>query len=509
MCRSSEGNGHSVGFLAFVVVLFAMAGCRSGPRTAEVGGATVSGGATDAAPASFFTPPGAVCDVKYTSNTVRISLPTVQKALKSVSSDGQIFLFDGTDPQIRGLAPGKVMFLEHIGALRVTGVANRGGQIVVVTAPAGLTDFIQDGKIQFSMPVDFRQMRSAAAPEPRWPSFLPTLGGWFGHLEPVYASGGGTTGLIGLSTNGQANGWNYTVAGSAGGDGLSLSLDAGKSLAGMTVKIGAQGSLTNINTGFTAVIQSGKMSSFDYQTPLQGKLHVTWAVLINGDNSGIGEARLQLPPLAKDVIDVYGLPLLFKVDEALIFKPGFGGKHDAAQGGFDLTFNGNGGLSIQGAQKSAEGKMDAQPSLEKTTAESLAAHGVVLAINAPKVSVSLGTESIKEAIQSVVPSALLDKGADMLKGALSNLGLSGALKTAPDDFFNVQGSAYVQLITEFDYTGSGPLSIVPCSMTHLNFYGQAGAGAQLLALQAQSPSVNFNETKLTFREPDIDACGQK
>lgn len=488
---------------------FLMSGCHSGQKSAGVAGGPGNGATTDSAPAAFFTPPGAVYDVKYTANTVRIDLPTVQKALKSVSSDGRIFVFDASDPQVHSIAAGKVMFLEHIGVLRVTGVANKDGQVVVATAPAGFTDFIQDGKIQFSMPVDFRRIRSGMVHEPTWPSFLPTLGGWLGPLEPVYASGGGTPGLIGLSTNGQSNGWNYTASGSAGGDSLSLSLDAGKDIAGMTVKIGAQGSLSNINTEFTAVIQGGKMSSFDYQTPLQGKLHVTWAVLISGDNSGIGEARLQLPPLAKDVIDVYGLPLLFKVDEALIFKPGFGGKHDAAQGGFDLTFDGNGGLSLQGAQKSAEGKMNAQPSLEKTTAESLAAHGVVLAINAPKVSVSLGTDSIKEAIQSVVPSALLDKGADMLKGALNSLGLNGAMQPASDDFFNVQGSAYVQLVTEFDYTGSGPLSIVPCSLTHLNFYGQAGAGAQLLALQAQSPSVNFNETKQTFREPDIDACGQK
>lgn len=495
---------------ALLMSLTWLAACS---KTSQKNGATSSGSEGGAAiagtPVQFYTPRGAVYDVKYTSNTVQLDLPAVQKELKSVSSDGRLFLFDGTDPRIRGLSAGKVLFLEHIGVLRVNGVATKGEQVVVATSPAGLTDFIQDGRIKFSIPVDFRQMRSELPPKPRTSSFLPGLGGWFGPLERVYASGGGTPGLVGMSTSGQVNDWSYTASGSAGGSGLSLSLDARKSLAGMTVKISAQGDLSNVNTQFTAVIQGGKMADFEYQTPVQGKLHVTWAVLTDSANGGIGETRLQLPPLAKDVIDVYGLPLLFKVDEALIFKPGFGEKKNAAQGGFDLTFDGNGGLNIQGSQKSAEGKMDAQPSLDKTTVSALAAHGVVLAINAPKISVSLGTESIKEAIQSVVPSAILDKGADLLKGALDSLGLSGAVKAAPDDFFNVQGSAYVQLVTEFDYTGSGPLSIVPCSLTHLNFYGQAGAGAQLLALQAQSPTVNFNETKLTFRDPDIDACGQK
>jgi hypothetical protein len=504
MRRHGQLNIKRVVVIVALCVAPLLASCGSGNhRTAEQA-AAVAG-----TPAQFYAPPGAVYDVKYTPNTVRIDLSTVQKTLKSVSSDGRIFLFDAGDPKIGQLTAGKVMFLEHIGVLRVTGVAHKGSQVVVVTAPAGLPDFIQDGKIHFSMPVNFRQMRTQLQPEPERQRFVTDLGGWLGPLQPVYASGPGAQGLIALSTNGQVNGWNYTVSGSAGGSGLSLSMDAGKSLAGLTAKIHAQGDLNNVNTQFDAAVQGGKMTDLQYQTPVQGELHVTWAVLTDGPNGGIGEARLQLPPLAKDVIDIYGLPFLFKVDEALIFKPGFGGNKDAAQGGFDLTFDGNGGMNIQGSQQTAEGKMDAQPSLEKTTAESLAAHGVVLAINAPKISVSLGTESIKEAIQSLVPSALLDKGADLLKGALDSLGLSGAVKAAPDDFFNVQGSAYVQLVTEFDYAGSGPLSIVPCSMTHLNFYGQAGAGAQLLAIQAQSPTVNFNETKITFRDPDIDACGKK
>jgi hypothetical protein len=64
-------------------------------------------------------------------------------------------------------------------------------------------------------------------------------------------------------------------------------------------------------------------------------------------------------------------------------------------------------------------------------------------------------------------------------------------------------------VTEFDYAGSGPMSIVPCSMTHLNFYAQAGADATLLGQTAESPKLNLNEVKIAKREPDIDACGAK
>ena len=151
--------------------------------------------------------------------------------------------------------------------------------------------------------------------------------------------------------------------------------------------------------------------------------------------------------------------------------------------------------------------MNAEPEAEKTTAESLAAHGVVLAVNAPKVSVSLGTESIEEAIKEAVPKSLGNKVAELLeKGPF---GLGGLVKKAKEDFFHVEGGAYLQLVTEFDYAGSGPLSLVPCSMTHLNFFAQAGADATLFALKGESPKLNLKESHWTKREPDVNICGQK
>jgi len=59
------------------------------------------------------------------------------------------------------------------------------------------------------------------------------------------------------------------------------------------------------------------------------------------------------------------------------------------------------------------------------------------------------------------------------------------------------------------YTGSGPLSIVPCSLTRLNFYAQAGADATAFALKGESKPVNIKETHFTAGQPDINACGEK
>lgn len=83
------------------------------------------------------------------------------------------------------------------------------------------------------------------------------------------------------------------------------------------------------------------------------------------------------------------------------------------------------------------------------------------------------------------------------------------MKKAKEDFFKLEGAAYVQLVTEFDYAGSGPLSVVPCSMTHVNFFAQAGADAQIGLVKGESPHLDVYKTSKTIRDPDINACGQK
>lgn len=151
--------------------------------------------------------------------------------------------------------------------------------------------------------------------------------------------------------------------------------------------------------------------------------------------------------------------------------------------------------------------MQAEPELEKTTSESMAAHGIVLAVDAPKVSISLGTESILEAIKQTMPKTLEDKVAQVL--ANGPFGLGGLVKKAKDDFFKLEGAAYVQLVTEFDYSGSGPLSLVPCTMTHFNFFAQAGADAQIGMIKGESPHFDLYKTSKTIRNPDVDICGKK
>jgi hypothetical protein len=51
--------------------------------------------------------PGTVFDVTYTPKTVRIDLETVRRTLLSVSTNGDVFVFDDSDPRLRSLGRGR------------------------------------------------------------------------------------------------------------------------------------------------------------------------------------------------------------------------------------------------------------------------------------------------------------------------------------------------------------------------------------------------------------------
>lgn len=163
---------------------------------------------------------------------------------------------------------------------------------------------------------------------------------------------------------------------------------------------------------------------------------------------------------------------------------------------------------VQGSQSSTNGNMQANPSMQNTTSESMAAHGIVLAVNAPKISLSIGTDSFKEAINELLPQTITSwSWFQRLQQNLFSKKLSA--QKGPGDFFKINGGAYVQLVEEFDYSASGPLSLVPCKVTDFNMYAQAGADAQVLAIQAKSPSVEWFKSSKRWRNPDSDICGKK
>src|SRR5690242_21530987 len=118
------------------------------------------------------------------------------------------------------------MFLEHLGARRVVAVQRQGSQTAILTEFAALTDLIQDGRIEFNAPINFRRNRAQIGDPNRGLGALAGLRAWFAP-PPVYASEANKT-SIGLTTSGKINDWEYELEGEPEGDGFELSLEVAK-----------------------------------------------------------------------------------------------------------------------------------------------------------------------------------------------------------------------------------------------------------------------------------------
>jgi hypothetical protein len=109
--------------VVLLAAICASSGCRKSTAVAapsSVGGTSGIGNVAD-----LTTAPGTVFQVTYTDNTVVIDAATTEKTFRGVSADGQLFVFDNSNEQIKKLAPGSVMLLQGLALKKVVAVEAR------------------------------------------------------------------------------------------------------------------------------------------------------------------------------------------------------------------------------------------------------------------------------------------------------------------------------------------------------------------------------------------------
>ena len=185
---------------------------------------------------------------------------------------------------------------------------------------AALTDFIQDGTIQFP----------TNSPEPTVLDQQDT------NTQP------GSDHL-----SGEVNDWQYTAKGDADNNDLKFSFEAQKHLNGFDADVKGAGYLENHGFSFLAEIHGAALQKLLFTTPIEGNLKVDWMASTSGANSGICERRLHLPSFFKEIFVANHIPFLYEINANLIFIPGLGGKKDAVAGGFEVVFDGKGGFAAR------------------------------------------------------------------------------------------------------------------------------------------------------------------
>ncbi len=416
---------------------------------------------------------------RYTPSTVVLDFACARRAITGVSHDGLALVLDSSTPGVSSVAKGKILLFKRLGVVKVLGTAKGPrNELAVAIGPAAFTDFIQDGTFQ----IFSQQLGPASMP-------------------------GGFGDSAGVPTLAGPDQWKYNVHGSGGGSGaVQYSFSASKEIEGLKARVDATGHAQG-GYNFLTVIHGAKIQSVKYTTPTEGNLHVDWAVQSSDVNKGIGESRLRLPPLWSSLVDsADDVPLLFQVYANLIFKPGFGEKKFAAKGAFDVTYGGEGGFDT--TQAVNEG-LTATAEPQKVVSSALAAHGVVVAVNAPKFALSLNTDSFMEALAMRDSQALAGAGtADNLEKLVSQFFVPN---TGNGDFFKLNRAAYVMWVTSIGYAGRGSVSTLPCQQFYETFIASAGADKSLLGTNATGPgdSITIFKGGKTVVDPDIPVCRPK
>jgi hypothetical protein len=86
-------------------------------------------------------------------------------ALRSMESNGIIWHFDATAPQVDQIAQGKIIFATERCVGRVGAIKRNGDDVAVVLEPVQLTDIIQQGHFVYNQPLDLNSVVAAPVPD--------------------------------------------------------------------------------------------------------------------------------------------------------------------------------------------------------------------------------------------------------------------------------------------------------------------------------------------------------
>src|SRR5215471_680089 len=353
--------------------------------------------------------PGTIADITLTSNTVRIDEASTRQTLKSVGSDGNIFVFDDSDPRIQNLQEGQVLFLENIAVQKVLAVVRKDKFIVVGTDYASLPEFIQQGHLKWDAPIRFNSL-FAEAREPRRHLVLESVARWIPQ-STVYAAG------TQMSYSGKVDGWDTSISVTPGSNRLDLALKVSRSYQGMSVMVSSKGFVKDFVSSADIQVSSGNTDNFSYEAKnLNGAMNVDYAATRDEQSevAGIDKPNIKLPPLAKIPMPIAGIPFMLTINANLILKPGFGAKKEAASGSFRFTYSGDEGFQVKGGNPQSSATVNGSGSFNRITTASLAPHAILIGMAAPKITLSLGPGSAVDVLQEAFPSQVADSMADFL-----------------------------------------------------------------------------------------------
>lgn len=435
--------------------------------------------------------PGTVFQVTWTSNTVMVDAATTEKTFRGVSPDGQIFVFDNSDEQIRKLEVGSVMLLQGLALKKVVGVETDGDMTLIATQPAALTDAIQDGHIAWDLPVQFggssERLRKA-------------LPGWFDRENWVVEAAG-------IDKSGEVGDWKYTAKATAGAGRLDLDLDVKGSLEGLDVDVTGTGNIQNFNLAADMQISNGVMENFKYMAKnLRGEVTVSFVATKKGDGM-LKRIEQRLPPMFEAPVIIGGIPFVMDVGAAVIVAPALSAKNEAASGHFKIKFTGGQGFDFSGAAMSPEGNVSSENEIVDSSSVALAPFAYLIGLGMPRVELTLGLAKATgfDRLEEKIPASIKSR----VSAFLNKTELGAKVADLAEKTIKSEAAAHVQMVMVASHIDSGPLVFLPCKKTTLDVHANVGYNATLLGQTAGgSQELNMIESQKIQVVPAGMKCGE-
>jgi hypothetical protein len=456
----------SLGAVAISATLVMFACGKSGSSS----GSGSSAKSSDGAKAT-----GSVTGLTYAPAVTAMERKEGLGALTGMSTNGDLFLFAGSNATIAALKPGSVLLIKGVMAKKVLAAEVYDGDIAVLTEPAAITDVIQDGHVKYDYPVRFvagSVLNTALADDP--------ADGWLAgdlFVKSAHAAGAPDAAeapSAALSKTFSLKGWTVEVTGTPENDRVKLRVKASQEGNGFSATIIGDGYLQNFDAGGDLTVEHGKVEQLEMiNRKLNGTMNFTWSVKLDVAERPFQSVKIDIPviiniPLAPVL---GGLPFFLAIDGAVLIKPGFGGAEEISYGEFRITYDGTQRFKIHEGTVDPEGNVSGTVELLKWgNLTKIAPVGLVVAFAAPKIELTFGiTKALKTLSDFDAPAGKADKAFDFLGRKLFGNDAMDKLKDvnlekALDMIKGNEASAYFQLVTSSG-TSAGVLDWGPCEQT--------------------------------------------
>jgi hypothetical protein len=509
-------------FLSVGIFLLALAGChknKSGTATATLdhdenrsqSSAGVSG-LRKTWGMHLMNQPGTVFHVEYSDNTIILDAQTVAQALRGFSEDHNIFLFADSPSLRQKLVPGKIVLLDGLDLRKVDALAVDGPNLIVGTETAPLREALKNAQIQWSTPVDFKELYDQVAEERRLReaprshfALLESLSNRWNALEPkVYANASGELeGEKEIEDSDFAT-WKFKYHHIFNADHtLDVDLQLHREAPGLNAEIHAKAHLSKFTQTASILMADGQFKSSSYKNVgLHGTVDFNWEISTSESKTSMNEVRLKLPGKISVPLEFTGFPMSLQISEALLFHPAFTTKGEVAKGGFRVNYSGDEGFKLAGSDMAPDGQAEGQSVIDQTVAFSpLAAYGLVVAVAVPRIELRMGTEEIFEALE--IPQSVYLKAGKLLQ----NSPISGTWLPKAGNPLSTEAAAYFQVVISTTAAHSGMQSLVPCQQFTMLAKGQVGVDSKVLGVDMNSSAKDIFVKNIVQRHPDVKICG--